>query len=197
MTLQEKKFGSNENILNEFIQNKSYVYPDRPNKIILLAMAYCYSKMNESIANYINSVNIKKLDINRSDINEIYNFENYDYNDTQMNEKIYNRFIPVFNIVYKEITNKENYQEFWDNYQFYFKQTKLWKFFLIYLFVNIIIVFYLRIKNRNKFIDKQNKNEDDDDSEENKESQNDNNDKNKNNHRRLKKKKGLTKNKND
>ena len=58
MTLQEKKFGNDENILTEFIRNRSYVYPDHPNKIILLAMAYCYNKMNEEIANYINKVNI-------------------------------------------------------------------------------------------------------------------------------------------
>ena len=197
MTLQEKKFGNNENILTEFIRNRSYVYPDHPNKIILLAMAYCYNKMNDEIANYINKVNINKLDVKRNDINELYNFENYDYNDTKMNEKIYNKFIPVFNLVYKEMTNKENYQEFWNNYKFYFTQTKLQKFFVYYLFVNIIIVYYLRIKNRDKFIDKSdnNNNDEDDDLEENKESENNINDKNK--HRKLKKKKGLTKNKND
>jgi len=198
MTLQEKKFGTNENILTEFIQNRSYIYPDHPNKIILLAMAYCYNKMTDDLANYINKVNINKLDINRNDINELYNFENYDYNDTQMNEKIYNRFIPVFNSVYKEMTNKENYQEFWNNYQFYFTKTKLWKFFVFYIFINIIIVFYLRIKNRNKFIDKSDNNNDEDEDEdiiENKESESNINDKNK--HRKLKKKKGLTKNKND
>ena len=196
MTLQEKKFGNNENILTEFIRNRSYVYPDHPNKIILLAMAYCYNKMNDEIANYINKVNINKLDVKRNDINELYNFENYDYNDTKMNEKIYNKFIPVFNIVYKEMTNKENYQEFWNNYKFYFTQTKLWKFFVYYLFVNIIIVYYLRIKNRAKFIDKHNSNDDeDDDLEESKESENNTNDKNK--HRKLKKKKGITKSKID
>ena len=196
MTLQEKKFGNNENILTEFIRNKSYVYPDHPNKIILLAMAYCYNKMNDEIANYINKVNINKLDVKRNDINELYNFENYDYNDTKMNEKIYNKFIPVFNIVYKEMTNKENYQEFWNNYKFYFTQTKLWKFFVFYLFVNIIIVYYLRIKNRAKFIDKHNSNDDeDDDLEESKESENNTNEKNK--HRKLKKKKGITKSKID
>ena len=196
MTLQEKKFGNNENILTEFIRNRSYVYPDHPNKIILLAMAYCYNKMNDEIANYINKVNINKLDVKRNDINELYNFENYDYNDTKMNEKIYNKFIPVFNIVYKEMTNKENYQEFWNNYKFYFTQTKLWKFFVYYLFVNIIIVYYLRIKNRAKFIDKHNSNDDEDeDLDESKENENNTNDKNK--HRKLKKKKGITKSKID
>ena len=196
MTLQEKKFGKNENILTEFIRNRSYVYPDHPNKIILLAMAYCYNKMNDEIANYINKVNINKLDVKRNDINELYNFENYDYNDTKMNEKIYNKFIPVFNLVYKEMTNKENYQEFWNNYKFYFTQTKLWKFFVYYLFVNIIIVYYLRIKNRAKFIDKHNSNDDEDeDLEESKENENNTNDKNK--HRKLKKKKGITKSKID
>ena len=196
MTLQEKKFGNNENILTEFIRNRSYVYPDHPNKIILLAMAYCYNKMNDEIANYINKVNINKLDVKRNDINELYNFENYDYNDTKMNEKIYNKFIPVFNLVYKEMTNKENYQEFWNNYKFYFTQTKLWKFFVYYLFVNIIIVYYLRIKNRAKFIDKHNSNDDEDeDLEESKENENNTNDKNK--HRKLKKKKGITKSKID
>ena len=196
MTLQEKKFGNNENILTEFIRNRSYVYPDHPNKIILLAMAYCYNKMNDEIANYINKVNINKLDVKRNDINELYNFENYDYNDTKMNEKIYNKFIPVFNLVYKEMTNKENYQEFWNNYKFYFTQTKLWKFFVYYLFVNIIIVYYLRIKNRAKFIDKHNSNDDEDeDLEESKDNENNTTDKNK--HRKLKKKKGITKSKID
>ena len=198
MVLQEKKYGENDNILNKFLESKSYVYPENPNKIILLAMAYCYDKMTDDLANYINKVNINKLDINRNDINELYNFENYDYNDTQMNEKIYNRFIPIFNSVYKEMTNKENYQEFWNNYQFYFTKTKLWKFFVFYIFINIIIVFYLRIKNRNKFIDKSDNNNDEDEDEdiiENKESESNINDKNK--HRKLKKKKGLTKNKND
>ena len=196
MTLQEKKFGNNENILTEFIRNRSYVYPDHPNKIILLAMAYCYNKMNDEIANYINKVNINKLDVKRNDINELYNFENYDYNYTKMNEKIYNKFIPVFNLVYKEMTNKENYQEFWNNYKFYFTQTKLWKFFVYYLFVNIIIVYYLRIKNRAKFIDKYNSNDDEDeDLEESKDNENNTNDKNK--HRKLKKKKGITKSKID
>ena len=107
MTLQEKKFGTNENILTEFIQNRSYVYPDHPNKIILLAMAYCYNKMTDDLANYINKVNINKLDINRNDINELYNFENYDYNDTQMNE--IKKIIKNFGIIINFISQKQNF----------------------------------------------------------------------------------------
>ena len=199
MILQEKKFGEEENYLNEFLKNKSYVFPENPNRIVILAMAYCYDKMNDDTANYINKVSFKKLDVNRKDINEIFNFESYDYNDTKRNEKVYNKFIPIFNIVYKEMTNKESFKEFWDNYEFYFVKTKLFKFFAIFICINTVIVFFLRIKNRSKFIDK---NENDDDSEdeyeENKEEQNDDKgDKNNNNHRKLKKKKGLAKNKKD
>ena len=199
MILQEKKFGEEENYLNEFLKNKSYVFPENPNRIVILAMAYCYDKMNDDTANYINKVSFKKLDVNRKDINEIFNFESYDYNDTKRNEKVYNKFIPIFNIVYKEMTNKESFKEFWDNYEFYFVKTKLFKFFAFFICINTVIVFFLRIKNRSKFIDK---NENDDDSEdeyeENKEEQNDDKgDKNNNNHRKLKKKKGLAKNKKD
>ena len=199
MILQEKKFGEEENYLNEFLKNKSYVFPENPNRIVILAMAYCYDKMNDDTANYINKVSFKKLDVNRKDINEIFNFESYDYNDTKRNEKVYNKFIPIFNVVYKEMTNKESFKEFWDNYEFYFVKTKLFKFFAIFICINTVIVFFLRIKNRSKFIDK---NENDDDSEdeyeENKEEQNyDKGDKNNNNHRKLKKKKGLAKNKKD
>ena len=199
MILQEKKFGEEENYLNEFLKNKSYVFPENPNRIVILAMAYCYDKMNDDTANYINKVSFKKLDVNRKDINEIFNFESYDYNDTKRNEKVYNKFIPIFNVVYKEMTNKESFKEFWDNYEFYFVKTKLFKFFAIFICINTVIVFFLRIKNRSKFIDK---NENDDDSEdeyeENKEEQNDDKgDKNNNNHRKLKKKKGLAKNKKD
>ena len=199
MILQEKKFGEEENYLNEFLKNKSYVFPENPNRIVILAMAYCYDKMNDDTANYINKVSFKKLDVNRKDINEIFNFESYDYNDTKRNEKVYNKFIPIFNIVYKEMTNKESFKEFWDNYEFYFVKTKLFKFFAIFICINTVIVFFLRIKNRSKFIDK---NENDDDSEdeyeENKEEKNDDKgDKNNNNHRKLKKKKGLAKNKKD
>ena len=199
MILQEKKFGEEENYLNEFLKNKSYVFPENPNRIVILAMAYCYDKMNDDTANYINKVSFKKLDVNRKDINEIFNFESYDYNDTKRNEKVYNKFIPIFNIVYKEMTNKESFKEFWDNYEFYFVKTKLFKFFAFFICINTVIVFFLRIKNRSKFIDK---NENDDDSEdeyeENKEEQEDDKgDKNNNNHRKLKKKKGLAKNKKD
>ena len=199
MILQEKKFGEEENYLNEFLKNKSYVFPENPNRIVILAMAYCYDKMNDDTANYINKVSFKKLDVNRKDINEIFNFESYDYNDTKRNEKVYNKFIPIFNVVYKEMTNKESFKEFWDNYEFYFVKTKLFKFFAIFICINTVIVFFLRIKNRSKFIDK---NENDDDSEdeyeENKEEQEDDKgDKNNNNHRKLKKKKGLAKNKKD
>ena len=199
MILQEKKFGEEENYLNEFLKNKSYVFPENPNRIVILAMAYCYDKMNDDTANYINKVSFKKLDVNRKDINEIFNFESYDYNDTKRNEKVYNKFIPIFNVVYKEMTNKESFKEFWDNYEFYFVKTKLFKFFAIFICINTVIVFFLRIKNRSKFIDK---NENDDDSEdeyeENKEEQyDDKGDKNNNNHRKLKKKKGLAKNKKD
>ena len=118
MILQEKKFGEEENYLNEFLKNKSYVFPENPNRIVILAMAYCYDKMNDDTANYINKVSFKKLDVNRKDINEIFNFESYDYNDTKRNEKVYNKFIPIFNIVYKEMTNKESFNEFWNNYEF-------------------------------------------------------------------------------
>ena len=199
MILQEKKFGEEENYLNEFLKNKSYVFPENPNRIVILAMAYCYDKMNDDTANYINKVSFKKLDVNRKDINEIFNFESYDYNDTKRNEKVYNKFIPIFNVVYKEMTNKESFKEFWDNYEFYFVKTKLFKFFAFFICINTVIVFFLRIKNMSKFIDK---NENDDDSEdeyeENKEEQNDDKgDKNNNNHRKLKKKKGLAKNKKD
>ena len=199
MILQEKKFGEEENYLNEFLKNKSYVFPENPNRIVILAMAYCYDKMNDDTANYINKVSFKKLDVNRKDINEIFNFESYDYNDTKRNEKVYNKFIPIFNIVYKEMTNKESFKEFWDNYEFYFVKTKLFKFFAIFICINTVIVFFLRIKNRSKFIDK-NDNDDDseDEYEENKEEQEDDKgDKNNNNHRKLKKKKGLAKNKKD
>ena len=197
MILQEKKFGEEENYLNEFLKNKSYVYPENPNRIVILAMAYCYDKMNDDIANYINKVSFKKLDVNRKDINEIFNFENYDYNDTKMNEKVYNKFIPIFNVVYKEMTNKESYQEFWDNYHFYFVNTKLFKFFAFFICINTVVIFFLRIKNRAKFID-DNDNEDEYEEEDNKEDQEDHNGKksnNNNNHRKLKKKKGLAKNK--
>ena len=199
MILQEKKFGEEENYLNEFLKNKSYVFPENPNRIVILAMAYCYDKMNDDTANYINKVSFKKLDVNRKDINEIFNFESYDYNDTKRNEKVYNKFIPIFNVVYKEMTNKESFKEFWDNYEFYFVKTKLFKFFAFFICINTVIVFFLRIKNRSKFIDK-NDNDDDseDEYEENKEEQNDDKgDKNNNNHRKLKKKKGLAKNKKD
>ena len=199
MILQEKKFGEEENYLNEFLKNKSYVFPENPNRIVILAMAYCYDKMNDDTANYINKVSFKKLDVNRKDINEIFNFESYDYNDTKRNEKVYNKFIPIFNVVYKEMTNKESFKEFWNNYEFYFVKTKLFKFFAFFICINTVIVFFLRIKNRSKFIDK-NDNDDDseDEYEENKEEQEDDKgDKNNNNHRKIKKKKGLAKNKKD
>jgi len=203
MILQEKKYGDNEEYLNNFLQSKSYVYPDHPNKIVLLAMAYCYDKMSDELANYINKVNFKKLDVSRKDIYDIYNFEDYDYNDTKRNEKIYKKFIPLFNVVYKEMTNRESYQEFWDNYEFYFVHTKLFKFFACFIIINTIIIFYLRFKNRSKFIDENsedNNNEDEEEFEEEKEDYNENKEeKNKNNssHRKLKKKKGLMKNKKD
>ena len=203
MILQEKKYGDNEEYLNNFLRSKSYVYPDHPNKIVLLAMAYCYDKMSDELANYINKVNFKKLDVSRKDIYDIYNFEVYDYNDTKRNEKIYKKFIPLFNVVYKEMTNRESYQEFWDNYEFYFVHTKLFKFFACFIIINTIIIFYLRFKNRSKFIDEiseDNNNEDEEEFEEEKEDNNENKEeKNKNNssHRKLKKKKGLMKNKKD
>ena len=198
MILQEKKFGEEENYLNEFLKNKSYVFPENPNRIVILAMAYCYDKMNDDTANYINKVSFKKLDVNRKDINEIFNFESYDYNDTKRNEKVYNKFIPIFNVVYKEMTNKESFKEFWDNYEFYFVKTKLFKFFAIFICINTVIVFFLRIKNRSKFIDKNDNDDSEDEYEENKEEQEDDKgDKNNNNHRKLKKKKGLAKNKKD
>ena len=203
MILQEKKYGDNEEYLNNFLLSKSYVYPDHPNKIVLLAMAYCYDKMSDELANYINKVNFKKLDVSRKDIYDIYNFEDYDYNDTKRNEKIYKKFIPLFNVVYKEMTNRESYQEFWDNYEFYFVHTKLFKFFACFIIINTIIIFYLRFKNRSKFIDEiseDNNNEDEEEFEEEKEDNNENKEeKNKNNssHRKLKKKKGLMKNKKD
>ena len=198
MILQEKKFGEEENYLNEFLKNKSYVFPENPNRIVILAMAYCYDKMNDDTANYINKVSFKKLDVNRKDINEIFNFESYDYNDTKRNEKVYNKFIPIFNVVYKEMTNKESFKEFWDNYEFYFVKTKLFKFFAIFICITTVIIFFLRIKNRSKFIDKNDNDDSEDEYEENKEEQNDDKgDKNNNNHRKLKKKKGLAKNKKD
>ena len=203
MILQEKKYGDNEEYLNNFLQSKSYVYPDHPNKIVLLAMAYCYDKMSDELANYINKVNFKKLDVSRKDIYDIYNFEDYDYNDTKRNEKIYKKFIPLFNVVYKEMTNRESYQEFWDNYEFYFFHTKLFKFFACFIIINTIIIFYLRFKNRSKFIDEiseDNNNEDEEEFEEEKEENNENKEEKNNNnssHRKLKKKKGLMKNKKD
>ena len=201
MILQERKYGEDENGLNAFLESKKYVFPDHPNKIVLLAMAYCYEKMSTDIANYINNINLNKLDVNRSDIAELYNIENFNYNDSQMNEKIYSKFIPVFNVVYKEMTNKESYKEFWDNYEFYFVHTKLFKFFAAFIIINTIIIFYLRFKNRSKFIDDSNNNDEDDDEDIEEEKHDDNNEKYKNknniNHRKLKKKKVLNKNKND
>ena len=100
MILQEKKYGDNEEYLNNFLQSKSYVYPDHPNKIVLLAMAYCYDKMSDELANYINKVNFKKLDVSRKDIYDIYNFiiDIYFCSYLHLNSSLFNRLLIKNNV---------------------------------------------------------------------------------------------------
>ena len=82
-------------------------------------------------------------------IKDIYDFEKYNYDNEEMNKKVYDEFIPFFEVVYKEIIGKEEKKLFKNQYIFniYFLNTKLFKFFLLYTLINTIIVFYIRIKN--------------------------------------------------
>ena len=209
MTLQEKKFEENEQKINEFINNKSDIYKRNPNKIILLAMAYCYDKMSVDLAKKINKIKFKSLIVEELGIKDIYDFEKYNYDDQERNSKIYDNFIPAFNAVFKEI--KENEKRISESkFHIYFIHTKLFKFFYYYTIINCIIVFYIRLKDPSKYIDttinydkknKKNKeDEEDDDSIDenantNKENDKDktNNSKNNDNFRKLKKKNRLGK----
>jgi len=193
--LQQKKFEENEEIMNEFIKNKSEVYKRTPNKVIILAMAYCYDKISYEKANEINKIKSYNLNITRLGIQDIYDFEKYDYDDQEQNRIIYDNFMPTFEVVFQEITDKEERNSVKDRFKVYFIHTKLFKFFIFYTIINCIIIFYIRLKNQSKntetdnYFDKE-----------------DNNKKNKNNeeeikedkdydYRKLKKKNRLGKNK--
>ena len=192
--LQQKKFKEDEEKVNEFIKNKSEIYKRTPNKIILLAMAYCYNKIPYELAKEIINEKVNNIDINKPEIRQIYDFENYNYDNQEMNKKIYDEFFPVFEEVYGEITEKEDRIANKNKFNVYFVHTKLFKFFIYYTLINSIIVFYKKFKNSSNTIDtmdnwdidskKQEKNRND----ENKENNNDIN-----NHRKLKKKNRLGK----
>jgi len=152
ISLQQKKFQENEELINNFVKKYSYIYTNSPNKIILLAMAYCYDKIPIDIANAINKWNIRSLNVTRLGIEDIYNFENYNYSDAELNKKTYSRFIPIFEVVYNEISGKDNNNNI-NKFDVYFTHTFLFKFFVAYTLINIIIIFKNRIINRSKFVD--------------------------------------------
>ncbi len=202
LKLQQKKFEENEELLNDFIKNKSEVYQRNPNKIILLALAYCYNKINYELSNQINKLKIHYINITRLGIKNIYDFENYDYDDQEKNKIIYENFIPTFEVVFNEITEKEDKKTSKYKFNIYFIHTKLFKFFICYTVINCIIIFHLRIKNKSKYIDQTDNIFDEDNKEtiknqeEEKENSN-NNEKTGNNYRKLKKKSRLGKIKNN
>ena len=153
ISLQQKKFLENEQRINEFIDYKSKLYNQTHNKVILLAMAYCFDKMSIELARKITGRNSRNLNITQLGIEDIYNFENYNYDNQEMNKKIYDNFYPSFYAVYKEITDKEKNSSDPDIFSFYFIHTNLFKFFILYTIINSIIVFYKRLKDSDKYID--------------------------------------------
>ena len=190
--LQQKKFKEDEEKVNEFIKNKSEIYERTPNKIILLAMAYCYNKIPYELANELLNWKISNIDLNKPEIKVIYDFENYNYDNQEMNKKIYDEFFPVFEEVYGEITDKEDRKANKNKFYVYFIHTNLFKFFVLFTLINSIIVFYIRFKNYSNIVepmdywDKDDKKKDKKGNNKDKENNNDNNDSN--NHRKLKKK---------
>ena len=152
--LQQKKFDENEGLMNEFIKNKSEIYKRAPNKIILLALAYCYDKISFEAANKV--VKSKTLNITELGIQDIYDFENYNYDDQENNKIIYDNFFPNFQIVFEELSEEEERRHPKDKFYVYFIHTKLFKFFVLYTIINCFIIFYIRCKSHPKYIDKNN-----------------------------------------
>ena len=204
ISIQQKKYEENEKAINEFINNKSDIYKQTPNKILLLAMAYCYDKISVELAKKINRINTKNINIASLGIEDLYNFEKYNYDDQEMNKKIYDNFFPTFYVVYKEITDKEKKAE-QNNHMIYFVHTPLFKFYVLYTIINFIIVFYKRLKDPSKYIDftsnYENKKKDEEEDEINDDNNNNTHKKseesNNENNRKLKKKNRLGKNKNN
>ena len=202
ISIQQKKYEENEKKINEFINNKSEIYKQTPNKILLLAMAYCYDKISVELAKKINRINTKNINIASLGIEDLYNFENYNYDDQEMNKKIYDNFFPTFYVVYKEITDKEKKVE-QDKYMIYFVHTPLFKFYLLYTIINCIIVFHKRLKDPSKYVDFTSNYENKKKDEEKEEINDDNNthkksgESNNEDNRKLKKKNRLGKNKNN
>ena len=201
ITIQQKKYEENEQKINEFINNKSDIYKQTPNKILILAMAYCYDKISVELAKKINRIKTKNINITSLGVEDLYNFENFNYNDQERNKKIYDNFFPTFYVVYKEITDKDK-QTSEQNHMIYFVHTPLFKFYLLYTIINCIIVFYKRLKDPSKYVDftsnYENKKKDDEEEETNddnthKKTEESNNE----NNRKLKKKNRLGKNKNN
>lgn len=155
LMLQQKKFNENEGLMNEFIKNKSEIYKRTPNKIVLLSLAYCYDKISFETANKI--VKSKRLNIMELDIKDIYDFENYNYDDQERNKIVYDNFFPIFQEVFEELSENEERKNPKDKFYVYFIHTKLFKFFTLYTIINCVIVFYIRFKNHPKNIDKDNK----------------------------------------
>ena len=145
ITLQKLKFKKDNERMNEFIKNKSEIYKVDINTIVLLAMAHCYNKISVELSNKINEMKNEDIDIAKLIIEDIYNFENYNYDDLEINTEMYNNFYPVFEAVYKEIKKKEKNTSI-PEFKIYFLQTPLFKFFLFYTIINSIIVFYIRFK---------------------------------------------------
>ena len=201
ISIQQKKYEENEQKINEFINRKSDIFKQTPNKILLLAMAYCYDKISVELAKKINRIKTKNINIKSLGIEDLYNFENYNYEDQEMNKKIYDNFFPTFYVVYKEISEKEKRLE-QDNHTVYFVHTSLFKFYLFYTIINCIIVFYKRLKDPSKYVDftnnYENKKKDDEEDETNDDNINKKTEeRNNENNRKLKKKNRLGKNKNN
>lgn len=199
IVLQQKKFEENQEIVNSFLQQKSEQLNRTQNKILILSLAYCFNKITDDLAYIITNTKIQNLNINTLNIKDIYDFEKYNYDNEEMNKNVYNDFIPFFEVVYKEIIGKEEKKLFKNQYIYniYFVNTKLFKFFILYTLINTIIVFYIRIKNSSKYIDKTNSvenNKNDEEDEENLDNtKNIDDNKENNNHRKLKKKNRLGK----
>ena len=199
IVLQQKKFEENQEIVNSFLQQKSEQLNRTQNKILILSLAYCFNKISDDLAYIITNTKIQNLNINTLNIKDIYDFEKYNYDNEEMNKNVYNDFIPFFEVVYKEIIGKEEKKLFKNQYIYniYFVNTKLFKFFILYTLINTIIVFYIRIKNSSKYIDKTNSvenNKNDEEDEENLDNtKNIDDNKENNNHRKLKKKNRLGK----
>ena len=149
--LQSKKYQEEKEPMTNWIEHLSKDLNIEPKQVLFICLSMCYKLIPDHLARKIHkNLGEFKIEHNDPEFMKVYDYEYYDYDNIEFIKTAYQEFQPVFELIKDEV--KMQGRNFFTDFKF--EATPLFKFFLLYFFVNTAIIFYKRINNPPKVINK-------------------------------------------